>query len=117
MPKRPAKSEIYSWSVYRLRGTPAQFVGIVYNQPDERAAIKQAIEEFKIVTLWPSCDTITGRSSKGLDMHFPSLLSLVLALLAVVGVFIEIPFVSNYAFWIMTAAYVLIISSTTLDKK
>jgi len=32
-------------------------------------------------------------------------------------VFIEIPFVSNYAFWIMTAAYVIDISSTTTSKK
>src|ERR1700680_4685461 len=73
-----------------------------------------AIEEFKTVTSWLSCDTITGRSSMGVDMHFPTLLSLVLALLAVVGVFIEIPFVSNYAFWLMTAAYVIQISSSTI---
>jgi hypothetical protein len=33
------------------------------------------------------------------------------------GVFIEIPFVSNYAFWIMTAAYVIHISSSTIVKK
>ena len=31
-----------------LRGTRAQFVGIVYDQPDEQAAIRQAIEEFKV---------------------------------------------------------------------
>jgi hypothetical protein len=31
-----------------LRGTPAQFVGIVYDQPDEQAAIRQAIGEFKV---------------------------------------------------------------------
>jgi hypothetical protein len=52
----------------------------------------------------------------GVDMHFPRFFSLVLALLAVVGVFIEIPFVSNYAFWIMTAAYVIHISSSTIIK-
>jgi hypothetical protein len=76
-----------------------------------------AIEEFKIVTLWPSCDTITGRSSVGVDMHFGVALTLVLALFAVVGVFIEIPFVSNYAFWIMTAAYVILLSSGTIVGK
>jgi hypothetical protein len=48
MAKRPTKSEPHSWSVYHLKGTPAQFVGIVYNQPDEQAAIKKAIEEFKV---------------------------------------------------------------------
>jgi hypothetical protein len=47
-------------------------------------------------------------------MLFTRFFSLVLAMLAVVGVFIEIPFVSNYAFWIMTAAYVIQISSTTI---
>jgi len=35
-------------------------------------------------------------------------LSLILAGLAIVGVFIEIPFVSNFAFWIVIAAYVIL---------
>jgi hypothetical protein len=48
MVKRASKQQNYSWSIYRLRGTPAQLIGIVYNQLDEQAAIKQAIEEFKI---------------------------------------------------------------------
>jgi hypothetical protein len=46
--KRPIKQRNPSWAVYHIRGTPAQFVGIVYDQPDEEAAIKQAIEEFQI---------------------------------------------------------------------
>jgi hypothetical protein len=29
-------------------GTPAQFIGIVCDQPDEQSAIKQTIEEFKV---------------------------------------------------------------------
>jgi len=33
--------------LYRLRGTPAQFVGIV-EAPDEATAIQKAIEEFHI---------------------------------------------------------------------
>jgi hypothetical protein len=48
MAKRPTKQEAHSWAVYHLKGTPAQFVGIVYDQPDEQAAIKAAIEEFKV---------------------------------------------------------------------
>jgi hypothetical protein len=49
MAKRPTEQRTtYTWLVYRLRGTPGQLVGIVYNQPDEQAAIKQAIEEFKV---------------------------------------------------------------------
>jgi hypothetical protein len=35
-------------------------------------------------------------------------LSLLLLMLAVVGVFIGIPFVSNYAFWLAIAAYVIL---------
>jgi hypothetical protein len=37
-----AKKE-YSWNIYRLRGTPAKFIGTV-EAPDETTAIK----EFKI---------------------------------------------------------------------
>jgi len=33
--------------------------------------------------------------------------SLVVALLALVAVFVHIPFVSEYAFWFMTAAFVM----------
>jgi len=36
--------------------------------------------------------------------------SIIVAGLAVVGVFIEIPFVSNYAFWFAIAAYVILAS-------
>jgi hypothetical protein len=33
---------------YHLKGTPAQFIGLVFDQPDDQAAIKRAIEEFKM---------------------------------------------------------------------
>jgi hypothetical protein len=39
--------QVKSWSIYRLRGTPAAFVGIVY-AADEKTALEKAIEEFKI---------------------------------------------------------------------
>ena len=48
MAKRPTKQPNHSWSVYRLRGTPAQLIGIVYDQSDEQAAIERAIDEFKV---------------------------------------------------------------------
>ena len=44
-------------------------------------------------------------------MNFGFGLSLILAGLAVIGVFIEIPFVSNYAFWIAIAAYIVLAAS------
>ena len=40
-------------------------------------------------------------------MESAQVLSLLLLGLAVVGVFIEIPFVSNYAFWFAIVAYIL----------
>ena len=41
-------------------------------------------------------------------MNFGFIASLVLAILAIVGVFINIPFVSQYAFWVAVAAYVVL---------
>ena len=45
-------------------------------------------------------------------MEPPGVISLLLLGLAAVGVFIDIPFVSNYAFWIAIAAYVMLDWST-----
>ena len=41
-------------------------------------------------------------------MNYGFAFSLVLVGFAVVGVFIEIPFVSQYAFWVAIAAYVIL---------
>jgi hypothetical protein len=40
------------------------------------------------------------------------MLSIVLTLAAIVGVFIEIPIVSEYAFWVMAANYLLVVAGT-----
>jgi hypothetical protein len=48
MAKPTSKQQNYSWAVYHIRGTPAQLIGIVDDQPDEETAIKKAIEEFKV---------------------------------------------------------------------
>ena len=47
-----------------------------------------------------------GLGESPLQMEFT--ISLLIALLALVSVFIEIPFVSNYAFWVLFGAYVLL---------
>jgi 1,2-phenylacetyl-CoA epoxidase PaaB subunit len=47
MAKRPTEQPNHSWSIYRLRGTPAAFVGLVH-APDEKAALEKAIEEFGV---------------------------------------------------------------------
>jgi hypothetical protein len=44
-------------------------------------------------------------------VNFGFVLSLVIVILAVLGVFIEIPLVSNYAFWFAIGAYVLLAGS------
>ena len=41
-------------------------------------------------------------------MNLLYVLSLILAGLAIVGVFIEIPVVSEFAFWVLVAAYVIL---------
>jgi len=47
-----------------------------------------------------------------MTLHAPAMwvfiLSVVLAVLAVVGIFVEIPFVSMYAFWVAVLAYVVL---------
>ena len=48
MAKPPTKQQLHSWAVYHIKGTPAKLVGIVYDQPDEAAAIKAAIEEYEV---------------------------------------------------------------------
>ena len=38
------------------------------------------------------------------------LISLILTMLAIIGVFVEIPFISSYAFWVAIAAYIMLAS-------
>jgi hypothetical protein len=44
-------------------------------------------------------------------MNFVFIVSLLMAIAAVVGVFVQIPVVSTYAFWVAIAAYVVLAGS------
>ncbi len=44
------------------------------------------------------------------------MLTIVLTLASIVGVFVDIPWVSNFAFWVMAAAYVIIVASTDIVR-
>jgi hypothetical protein len=44
------------------------------------------------------------------------ILTIVLTMAAVVGIFVGIPIVSDFAFWVMAAAYVIIVASTDLVR-
>ena len=58
----------------------------------------------------------------GVNRRLPSrfkwmlVITILLMLAAIVGVFVEIWIVSNYAFWIMAAAYVVIVASTDMYR-
>jgi hypothetical protein len=41
-------------------------------------------------------------------MRFGFISSLVIVILGIVGVFVEIPIISNYAFWVVVAAYIVL---------
>ena len=47
----------------------------------------------------------------GVQMRFGFITSFVMAILAIVGVFIEIPIVSQYAFWFVVGAYIVLAGS------
>jgi hypothetical protein len=47
MAEPSTEQQSYSWSIYRLRGTLARFVGLV-DAPDEQSAITKAIEEYDV---------------------------------------------------------------------
>ena len=46
-PKKPVRREPPAWEVYRLKSSPAAFVGLVYAE-DEETAIAVAIEEHNV---------------------------------------------------------------------
>lgn len=54
------------------------------------------------------CSLVPWNGLEEVSLHPLFTVSLIIAMLALVAVFIEIPFVSNYAFWVLFGAYVLL---------
>jgi hypothetical protein len=46
-----------------------------------------------------------------------TMVTIVLLLVAIVGVFVEIPIVTDYAFWILAAAYLVAVGSSSFSSK
>jgi hypothetical protein len=66
------------------------------------------------VFVWPFADLMAaGRvvTEGKFAVNLAFIISFIVAGLAVVGVFIDIPMVSNYAFWFAIAAYIILASS------
>jgi hypothetical protein len=49
--KRPTKQEpeVHSWASTNIKHMPAQIVGIIADEPDEKTAIERAIFEFQVL--------------------------------------------------------------------
>ena len=48
---------------------------------------------------------------------FQFMLTIVLTIAAILGLFVGIPIVSAFAFWIMAAAYVIVVASTDVVRQ
>jgi hypothetical protein len=63
--------------------------------------------------LWLGVGTM--HTTRAIKLQF--MLTIVLTMAAIVGLFVGIPIVSNYAFWLMAAAYVIIVASTDIVRR
>jgi len=46
--KRQVKQKTHIWAVYHIKGTPAKFMGFIYDAPDEQTAIARAIKKYSV---------------------------------------------------------------------
>jgi hypothetical protein len=63
---------------------------------------------YRLLTI--CCDRASGLLPVTTVVDYIFLISLILTMLAIIGVFVPIPFVSSYAFWVVIAAYVMLAS-------
>jgi hypothetical protein len=99
------------------------FFGRIAAQLLAFAAIAGVFGEIPIVSEWAFWFMVgayllwlgVNRFSK-VRIKWVLMLSILLILVAIVGVFVEIPIVSKYAFWVMAASYVIIVASTDIYR-
>ena len=75
----------------------------------ERVRRKGAIARPAVTVIYMDVRCIYGPCPQGVQMDFGFVASLLIAILAIVSVFVEIPIVSDYAFWVMTGAFLLVV--------
>ena len=99
------------------------FFGRIVSLAMANAAVVGVFTEIPIISEWAFWFTVGAYLlwlgvNHRLENKFKVflILSLLLTMVAIVGVFVEIPMVSNFAFWIMTASYVIIVSSTDVFR-
>src|SRR6516165_973723 len=96
------------------------FFGCVAAQLLAFAAIAGIFGEIPIVSEWAFWFMVGAyllwlavtRSHTTRAIKWVLMLTLLLTMAAIVGMFVYIPIVSAYAFWIMAASYVMIVAST-----
>ena len=100
------------------------FFGRIAAQLLAFAAIAGVFGEIPIISEWAFWFMVgayllwLGVNRMGEKRFKPKLmLSLLLTIIAIVGIFVDIPIVSSYAFWIMAASYVIIIASTDVIRR
>jgi hypothetical protein len=99
------------------------FFGRIAAQLLAFAAIAGVFGEIPIVSEWAFWFMVgayllwlgVNRFSK-VRIKWVLMLSILLILVAIVGVLVEIPIVSKYAFWVMAASYVIIVASTDIYR-
>jgi hypothetical protein len=100
------------------------FFGRIAAQLLAFAAIAGVFAEIPIVSEWAFWFMVgayllwlgVNRMHSTRQIRLQLMVTIVLTMAAIVGVFVGIPIVSDFAFWIMAASYVFIVASTDIVR-
>jgi hypothetical protein len=100
------------------------FFGCIAAQLLAFAAIAGVFGEIPVVSEWAFWCMVgayllwlgVNRMHTTRRIKWALMLTILLTLVAIVGVFVDIPIVSKYAFWVMAASYVIIVASTDVIR-